>query len=142
MAPVWNIFVIGLDEFNRATLRTLPDASRYRFQQLLSRDELHHGETIPVRDLLEKAAAQLSNFDGTVDAVIGYWDFPVTQLVPILCAASDCARRPWRRCSSASTSTGAAWSSARPSTSTHGSPSSTLTSRTHGCPSGWIFRYG
>lgn len=36
--------------------------------------------------MLERAQAQLDGFHGSVDAVIGFWDLPVTTMVPILCA--------------------------------------------------------
>ncbi|WP_026875595.1 ATP-grasp domain-containing protein [Jiangella gansuensis] len=81
-----NAFVLGMDDLNRANLRTLRDASRYRFHQLLTIDELQHGATIPLPELLDKARRQLDAFDGTVDAIVGYWDFPVSLMVPILCA--------------------------------------------------------
>ncbi len=80
-----NIFVLGLDEHNHQVLENLPDAEQYRFHPLLTIDELQYGEEIPLRALLEKAQTQLENFDGSVDAVIGFWDFPVSTMVPILC---------------------------------------------------------
>jgi hypothetical protein len=80
-----NIFVLGLDDLNHATLRAIPNATDYRFHQLLTLDELRHRESIPIAGLLDKATSQLESFDGTIDAIIGFWDFPVTQLVPILC---------------------------------------------------------
>ncbi|SEQ57149.1 ATP-grasp domain-containing protein [Streptomyces radiopugnans] len=78
-----NVFVIGLDEENIRTLRAVPHAVEYRFHPLLSVEELQHGE-IPVAELLEKAQKQLDAFDGSIDAIVGYWDFPVSTLVPIL----------------------------------------------------------
>jgi hypothetical protein len=107
-AAMKNIFVIGLDEPNRATLRALPDAGNLRFHQLLSLDELRHGETIDVAALLDKAQAELEGFDGSIDAIVGYWDFPVTQMVPILCdrfglrsasleAVLKCEHKYWSR---------------------------------------------
>ncbi len=80
-----NVFVLGLDEHNHEVLENLPDAEQYRFHALLTIDELQHGEEIPLRALLEKAQTQLENFDGSVDAIIGFWDFPVSTMVPILC---------------------------------------------------------
>lgn len=79
-----NIFVLGLDEPNAARLDALPEAVDYRFHQLMTIDELRHGEQIPVRELLDKAQAQLEAFDGSIDAIVGYWDFPVTQMVAVL----------------------------------------------------------
>ena len=38
-----------------------------------------------MQDLLDEALRQLELFDGRVDAVIGFWDFPVSTMVPMLC---------------------------------------------------------
>ncbi|HEV7627888.1 MAG TPA: ATP-grasp domain-containing protein, partial [Streptomyces sp.] len=78
-----NIFVIGLDDANLRVLRDVPDAESYDFHQLLEPDELQVGE-VSVPDLLEKARATLDGFDGSIDAIVGYWDFPVSTIVPIL----------------------------------------------------------
>jgi len=78
-----NVFVIGLDEKNLGALRDVPQAVDYRFHPLLGIEELQHGE-IPVADLLRKAQRELDAFDGSIDAIVGYWDFPVSTLVPIL----------------------------------------------------------
>jgi biotin carboxylase len=80
-----NIFVLGLDERNRELLHELPHLSAYRFHELLSKDELMEDENVPLRSLLEKAESRLAAFDGPVDAIVGYWDFPVSSMVPILC---------------------------------------------------------
>jgi hypothetical protein len=82
---VENVFVVGLDEHNAGILDRLPDAGRYRFHPLLSVDELLYRDTIPVPDLLDTALRQIESFDGPVDAVIGFWDFPVSTMVPMLC---------------------------------------------------------
>lgn len=79
-----NIFVLGLDDLNLRTLERLPDAEGYRFHQLLTIEELQQGDEIPLDDLLDKAERQLEAFDGQIDAVVGYWDFPISSMVPIL----------------------------------------------------------
>lgn len=119
-----NIFVIGLDDVNLATLRDLPGADRYRFHQLLTVEELQHGDDIPFDDLLDEATRQLEEFDEQVDAVVGYWDFPVSSMVPILCARLGLRSASLEAVSGASTSTGAVWSSRRSSPSTRPSRSS------------------
>ncbi|MFF1379983.1 acetyl-CoA carboxylase biotin carboxylase subunit family protein [Streptomyces sp. NPDC058308] len=78
-----NIFVIGLDEANLPALGSIPRAAEYRFHPLLTVDELQGGE-VSVPELLDKAQAILDSFDGTIDAIVGYWDFPVSTLVAIL----------------------------------------------------------
>lgn len=78
-----NIFVLGLDELNHQALKKLPGAENYTFHQLLTFDELQGG-SIAVNELLEEAERRLEDFDGSIDAIVGYWDFPVTAMVPIL----------------------------------------------------------
>ncbi|WP_031090576.1 ATP-grasp domain-containing protein [Streptomyces sp. NRRL WC-3549] len=78
-----NIFVIGLDDANLPTLQAVPHADRYRFHRLLSIAELQEGE-VSVPDLLDRARTVLDAHDGSVDAIVGYWDFPVSILVPLL----------------------------------------------------------
>ncbi|MEW2085867.1 ATP-grasp domain-containing protein [Streptomyces sp. NPDC005283] len=81
--PEKNIFVIGLDEANLPTLNDVPDAQSLRFHPLLTIEELQDGE-VHVPELLEKAQRILDGFGGRIDAIVGYWDFPVSTMVPIL----------------------------------------------------------
>ncbi|TXS32359.1 ATP-grasp domain-containing protein [Streptomyces sp. adm13(2018)] len=78
-----NIFVVGLDDANLPTLEAVPDADSYRFHRLLTIEELQEGE-VSVNDLLQRARAVLDAHDGSIDAIVGYWDFPVSTLVPML----------------------------------------------------------
>ncbi|OEV09544.1 ATP-grasp domain-containing protein [Streptomyces nanshensis] len=79
-----NVFVLGLDERNRELLHDLPHLAAYRFHPLLSKEELTEDAEVPLRRLMEKAERKLQDFDGPVDAIVGYWDFPVSSMVPIL----------------------------------------------------------
>ncbi len=79
-----NVFVLGLNEANGDVLRALPGAEDITFHQLLTQDELQEGE-VDVLDLLERAQAQLDAFEGPIDAIVNYWDFPATMMAPILC---------------------------------------------------------
>ncbi|MFI8992848.1 acetyl-CoA carboxylase biotin carboxylase subunit family protein [Streptomyces sp. NPDC053542] len=78
-----NIFVVGLDEGNLAELQALPDAAEYTFHGLLTPEELQVGE-VSVPQLLEKAYGILDAFEGSIDAIVTYWDFPASTLVPML----------------------------------------------------------
>jgi hypothetical protein len=80
-----HVFVLGLDDHNLETLQKLPDAAQYHFHPLLTIEELQYREEIPVPELLDKAQRQLESFEGPVHAIIGFWDFPVSTMVPILC---------------------------------------------------------
>ena len=81
---VSNVFVVGLDELNEAVLHRLPDAPQLRFHQLLGLDALWALDR-NVPNLIAAAQRQLDAFDGSIDAIVGYWDFPICMMVPILC---------------------------------------------------------
>jgi biotin carboxylase len=85
----YNVLVLGLDDLNLSTLRDLPAARDYRFHPLLSPEELLEAERLDLRALLDKARKQVKDFDGEVHGIVGYWDFPVSSMVPILCAEFD-----------------------------------------------------
>ena len=81
---------MGLDERNHDLLSRTPSGRDCRFHQLLGIEELQSGE-IDIERTLVAAREVLDDFEstasqGTVDAIVGFWDFPVTLLVPILCA--------------------------------------------------------
>ncbi|PZT71298.1 biotin carboxylase [Streptomyces sp. SW4] len=80
---VKNVFVVGLDEANLPTLQAVPGAEKLRFHGLLTVEELQDGE-VSLPDVLAKAQTILDSFDGSIDAIVGYWDFPVSTLVPLL----------------------------------------------------------
>lgn len=78
-----NIFIVGLDEANLPTLESVPESDTYRFHPLLSIGELQEGE-VSVADLMSRARKILDAHEGSIDAIVGYWDFPVSTLVPML----------------------------------------------------------
>ena len=85
MAPQrLNIFVVGLDDLHLAQLEALPGADAYRFHALLTHRELKQSDQFPVQRLLDEGCVRLKSFPGGVDAVIGYWDFPVSTILPLL----------------------------------------------------------
>ena len=87
MAEPADVFVLGLDDHNAEILRDLPGAGeRYRFRPLLTLSEMQYGDQVSLTDLLEKAKRTLDEFDGTPAAVIGFWDFPVSTMIPMLCS--------------------------------------------------------
>ncbi|AYY14143.1 D-alanine--D-alanine ligase [Actinobacteria bacterium YIM 96077] len=78
------IFVLGLDDFHRPLLEELPQARECRFHGLLPMERIRQGDRLPIAELVEEAMAELSRFDGPVDAVVGFWDFPINCMVPII----------------------------------------------------------
>lgn len=79
-----NLFVVGLDDFHLAQLQALQSAAEYRFHSLVSYKEIKCGENFPVQEFLEQAARTLNTFSGTIDGIIGFWDFPVSTVLPII----------------------------------------------------------
>lgn len=79
-----NIFVIALDDFNRETLRGLPEFRRYEFHSLLPQGDVLKADSYDYEQLLIDANEQLRGFDGTVDGIVSWWDFPASGLMPVL----------------------------------------------------------
>jgi hypothetical protein len=79
-----NIFVVGLEEFNLHFLQTVRHAEHYEFHCLLSAEEIARDHSFDMPALLTKAEHILGTFGGSVDAIVGYWDFPTTLMLPIL----------------------------------------------------------
>lgn len=104
----YNVAVLGLDDRNLETLREVRPLGDCAFHSLLSVQELVEADEIPFPELLDKADRQLRSFPFEVDAIVGYWDFPVSSMVPILCerfglrgaplrAVLTCEHKYWSR---------------------------------------------
>lgn len=105
-----NIFVAGLEPFNLSLLTGLDSAGQYSYHELLAYDEVvrpRSGE-IDLLALLKTTEDRLAAFTGSIDAIIGYWDFPGSVVVPILChlhglpapqleAVAACEHKYWCR---------------------------------------------
>ncbi|MFP3907366.1 MAG: acetyl-CoA carboxylase biotin carboxylase subunit family protein, partial [Acidimicrobiales bacterium] len=104
-----NIFVLGLDEPNRVLLEALPGSGdRYRFHPLLDHETVRGVDAYTVDEWLAECRRVLEAFDGTVDGIVTFWDFPVTEMAAILCeerglpaptleAVMRCQHKYWSR---------------------------------------------
>ncbi len=79
-----NIFVIGLEDFNLRLLRKVRHAEDYAFHGLLDYESVTKDPKCDVNTLLARARETLDAFPGTIDAIVGYWDFPTILMMPIL----------------------------------------------------------
>jgi biotin carboxylase len=82
--PRRNVFVLGLDEFQRGELETITNARSMVFHQLLAPEVVTRPDEHGFEELLERAREQLASFEGSIDAIIAHWDFPSSVLAPIL----------------------------------------------------------
>lgn len=80
-----NVFVLALEEEQRAELESINNPDEYAFHGLLDVATLVEPDHIDIPELLAKARAELRASGGTVDAIIAHWDFPTSVLAPILC---------------------------------------------------------
>jgi len=84
-----NIFIVGLNDFNRTKLEHIRGAQNYTYHGVIEPAEVYETEYFPIPDMLRRAEEQLRAFDGSVDAIAGYMDFPVSTMLPILCGRFD-----------------------------------------------------
>ncbi len=80
-----NIFVLGLDAFNERVLKNVEQAKDYDFYRLLDFSQLKGEGGYPFEEVLEQADAEIRRYgQDRVAAIVGYWDFPISSMVPIL----------------------------------------------------------
>lgn len=79
-----NVFIIGLDEFNKDKLESLPQAAECNFHSALDISDIRNVDEYNMPELIEKAVKNIKSCSGSIDAVASYYDFPGTVLVPVL----------------------------------------------------------
>ncbi|PAU80022.1 D-alanine--D-alanine ligase [Halovibrio salipaludis] len=79
-----NVFVMALDDFNRAMLERLQGVENLRFHSLLDLETAVDTRHYDIPALLDRARRQLRAFPGSIDAIVGFWDFPTSTMLPIL----------------------------------------------------------
>ena len=103
-----NVFVVGLNDFNRHELESIRNADNYEYIQLLTADDVLEQDIYDIDGLLSKAQEQLQAFPDRIDGLIHYIDFPVSTTVPVLCrevglpsasleAVLKCEHKYWSR---------------------------------------------
>lgn len=79
-----HVFVMALDDFHEAMLKRLRGAEHLAFHSLLDRSTAVDTSHYDVPALLQRARQQLQNAPHPADAIVGYWDFPTSTLLPVL----------------------------------------------------------
>lgn len=78
------VYVLGMNAFNRAQLAALPGADNYCLHGLLTPEEILCADDFPIESMLSRAEQQLREAAPAPDAIVGYMDFPVSTILPIL----------------------------------------------------------
>lgn len=82
-----NIFIIGFDEFNRKKLENLPQAEECNFHAALDVSDIRNVASFDIKALVDKAIRAMETVAASgqsIDGVATFYDFPGTDLVPIL----------------------------------------------------------
>ncbi|MBY5990341.1 ATP-grasp domain-containing protein [Roseovarius atlanticus] len=80
-----NVFVVGLNDLNAERLKRLRGVEDVNFHPLLTSAEVSDTQIFDIPDMLRRAEETLDAFDGSIDAIVGYIDFPVSTMLPLLC---------------------------------------------------------
>jgi len=78
------ICVIGIDDFNFEMLNTFDESENYEYHSVLDVSDLQHRAKYSMQNLLDKAIFNVDALDISPDAIVGFWNFPVTCLTPLL----------------------------------------------------------
>ena len=77
------VYVIGLDDFNLEKLKRLPEARECDFLPAIEVREMRGVEKLDLQELIDKACRRIGKH-GSADAIVSYYDFPGTTLVPVI----------------------------------------------------------
>lgn len=77
------VFIVGLDEFNLEKLNSLPEARECEFLPAIYFSEMRRSKKVSVPELLNKAYKRIDQA-GKINAVVSYFDFPGSVLVPVI----------------------------------------------------------
>ncbi len=80
-----NVFVVGLNELNHARLKRLRGVEDVTFHGVIDPAAVYDTDEWDIEAMLAEAEARIASEPGTVDAIIGYMDFPVSTMLPFLC---------------------------------------------------------
>jgi len=80
-----NVFVIGLNDLNAERLKRLRGVEDIEFHGLVEPAKVYDTQEFDIPEMLADSEKVLDNFDGSIDAIVGYMDFPVSTMLPILC---------------------------------------------------------
>jgi hypothetical protein len=81
-----NVFVVGLNAMNAERLTRLRGVEDVVFHPLLTSEAVSDTQEFDIPAMLREAEETLDSFEGTIDAIVGYIDFPVSTMLPLLCA--------------------------------------------------------
>ncbi|MDF0599373.1 ATP-grasp domain-containing protein [Psychromarinibacter sp. C21-152] len=81
-----NVFVVGLNDYNAERLKRLRGVEDVTFHPLLTPAQVYETQEFDIPAMLAEAEATLDAFDGSIDAIVGYMDFPVSTMLPLLSA--------------------------------------------------------
>ena len=82
-----NVFIVGMDSFNLKKLQRLPEAAECNFYSALDAGEIRDVPGYDMGELIARARQRIEKTPGKTHAIVTYFDFPATDLVPILVEA-------------------------------------------------------
>lgn len=85
-----NIHIIGIDSFNLRLLKESPLAKKYNFYPLFDVNEIVNGQGVyPVTTLLAGLDQRIQNSDHSIDAIVSFYDFPISLMHSLICKRLD-----------------------------------------------------
>ncbi len=79
-----NIFMIGINSFNHEKLKSLKNFESYQFYGLIPPEEAEDADHYDIPVMMSDLQNKLAAFNGSVDAIVTYIDFPISMMTPLL----------------------------------------------------------
>lgn len=80
------VIFLGRDDFGFSRIACSDEPRDWMAAPLFEHSELQTSAGYPIEALLRRAETALNPMRGRICGITGYWDFPVTSMIPLLCA--------------------------------------------------------
>ncbi len=76
--------MIGINSFNHEKLKSLKNFESYHFYGLIPPEEAEDADHYNIPAMMSDIQSKLAAFNGSVDAIVTYIDFPISMMTPLL----------------------------------------------------------
>ena len=80
-----NVFMLGVNDFNYEKMRSMEHFDEYNIYGVIPPEEAEDAASYDIQQMMDRITNYLDDFDGSIDAIVTYIDFPMSLITPVIC---------------------------------------------------------
>jgi hypothetical protein len=80
-----NVFMLGVNDFNYEKMRSIEHFDDYNIYGVIPPEEAEDAASYDIQEMMDRINGYLDDFDGSIDAIVTYIDFPISLITPVIC---------------------------------------------------------